>query len=98
ESARQRRRTLRRRIRRPARRGPAKRLLASATRASKRGLGRAGFEPAKAESQQIYSLPRLATSVPNRLVREISYILALAACNLHRVSQRLIQDFERLLF
>jgi hypothetical protein len=29
-------------------------------------VGRAGFEPAKALSQQIYSLPRLATSVPTQ--------------------------------
>src|SRR5438552_8127406 len=40
-------------------------------------MGRAGFEPAKAYSQQIYSLPRLATSVPTLLVRGISYILLL---------------------
>jgi hypothetical protein len=31
-----------------------------------KGMGRAGFEPAKAYSQQIYSLPRLAASVPTR--------------------------------
>lgn len=31
-------------------------------------VGRAGFEPAKALSQQIYSLPRLATSVPTHLL------------------------------
>ena len=31
---------------------------------SSKGLGREGFEPSKAYSQQIYSLPRLAASVP----------------------------------
>ena len=29
-------------------------------------MGRSGFEPLKAYSQQIYSLPRLAASVPTR--------------------------------
>ena len=31
-------------------------------------VGRGGFEPPKALRQQIYSLPRLATSVPARFV------------------------------
>jgi hypothetical protein len=33
---------------------------------SNRDMGREGFEPSKTYSQQIYSLPRLATSVPTR--------------------------------
>ena len=34
--------------------------------ARRRSMGRSGFEPLKAYSQQIYSLPRLAASVPTR--------------------------------
>ena len=37
------------------------------------GMGRAGFEPAKAYSQQIYSLPRLAASVPTRTVTSLAF-------------------------
>jgi hypothetical protein len=31
-------------------------------------VGRTGFEPVKAQGQQIYSLPRLTASVPTHVV------------------------------
>jgi hypothetical protein len=43
------------------------RLPFKAGRALRRTMGRSGFEPLKAYSQQIYSLPRLAASVPTRI-------------------------------
>jgi hypothetical protein len=39
-------------------------------------VGGEGFEPSKAQGQQIYSLPRLTASVPTRaqcVVRRLSY-------------------------
>ena len=35
-------------------------------------VGRTGFEPVKAQGQQIYSLPRLTASVPTRVANYVA--------------------------